>query len=62
MHLHDDLDVLVGDDAETFATKIVLVYRDPELWLRLSQNGLDNVATHFSIDAARATVRELFLS
>ncbi len=62
MHLHDGLDVLVGDDAEGFATKIALAYRDPELWLKLSQNGLDNVTRHFSIDAARATVRELFLS
>ncbi|MEO6137641.1 MAG: hypothetical protein ABIP11_03110, partial [Luteimonas sp.] len=61
-HLHDGLDVLVGDDAETFATNIALAYRDPQLWLRLSQNGLDNVARHFSIEAARATVRELFLS
>ena len=62
MHLRDGLDVLVGDDAETFATRLVLAYHDPDLWQKLSQNGLDNVARHFSIDAARATVQELFLS
>jgi hypothetical protein len=30
------------------------------LWNALSANGLDNVARHFSLDAARGVVQRLF--
>jgi hypothetical protein len=30
------------------------------LWNTLAQNGLRNVAEHFSLDAARETVRRVF--
>ena len=61
MHLVDDRDVLVADDAAGFAERIVRLYRDQPLWERLSQAGLDNVQAYFSLDAARTTVRRLFL-
>jgi GT2 family glycosyltransferase len=61
MHLTDGIDVLVGDDADAFAAQVVRLYRDPALWRRLSAAGLDNVRTHFSLDAARRTVQRLFL-
>jgi len=60
MHLRDGVDVLLADDAAGFADAVVRLYGDAALWSRLSDNGLANVATHFSLDAARATVRRVF--
>ncbi|MFL9584545.1 glycosyltransferase [Stenotrophomonas sp. AB1(2024)] len=60
MHLRDGEDVLVADDAEAFAAAVVRLYRDEALWQRLSTAGLHNVADHFSLDAARGTVRRVF--
>ena len=61
MHLEDGEDVLVADDAEGFAQAIVRLYRDEALWQRLAVGGLANVARHFSLDAARDTVRRVLL-
>ena len=60
MHLRDGEDVLVADDAEAFAAAVVRLYRDEALWQQLSSAGLRNVADHFSLDAARETVRQVF--
>ena len=60
MHLRDGKDVLVADDAAAFADSVLRLHGDEALWARLSANGRDNVARHFSLDAARAVVRELF--
>jgi GT2 family glycosyltransferase len=62
MHLRDGEDVLVADDPQAFADALVRLYEDEALWTRLARNGLDNVAAHFSLDAARQTVREVFLA
>jgi glycosyltransferase involved in cell wall biosynthesis len=62
MHLVDGEDVLVADDAEAFALAIVRLYRDEALWQRLAAGGLANVARHFSLDAARDTVRRVLLA
>ena len=61
MHLTDGEDVLVADGAAAFADALVRLYGDAALWQRLSRNGLANVQRHFSLDAARDTVRRLFL-
>lgn len=60
MHLQPGQDVLVADDAVTFAAEVVRLYQDPQLWQQLSDAGLANVAQHFSLDAARATVQRVF--
>jgi GT2 family glycosyltransferase/glycosyltransferase involved in cell wall biosynthesis len=60
MHLREGEDVLVADDAAAFADAVLRLHKDETLWSRLSANGRDNVARHFSLDAARAVVRELF--
>lgn len=62
MHLADGADVLLADDAQAFADAVLRLYRDPQLWQRLSSGGLDNVARHFSLDAARDTVRRMLLA
>lgn len=62
MHLRDGEDVLVADDPQAFADAIVRLHDDAALWQRLADNGLDSVAAHFSLDAARETVRRVFLA
>ncbi len=44
-----------------FADAVVRLYRDEALWQKLSTAGLHNVADHFSLDAARDTVRRVFV-
>jgi GT2 family glycosyltransferase len=61
MHLQDGADVLVADEPQAFADAVVRLYGDEDLWNRLSRNGLENVARHFSMDAARGVVRRIFL-
>ncbi|WP_123771306.1 glycosyltransferase [Vulcaniibacterium tengchongense] len=61
MHLRDGEDVLLADDAADFAAAVLRLYRDPALWQRLAANGLANVERHFSLDAARSTVRRVLL-
>ena len=60
MHLQPGRDVLVADDAHAFADAVLELYEDGVLWNTLAQNGLRNVAEHFSLDAARETVRRVF--
>ncbi len=60
MHLQHGHDVLVAEDAGGFATEVVRLYGDEALWNRLSANGRENVRRHFSLDAARETVRRVF--
>ncbi|WP_127564824.1 glycosyltransferase [Stenotrophomonas indicatrix] len=60
MHLRAGQDVLVADDAAGFADAVVRLYQDPVLWQQLAAAGLANVAEHFSLDAASATVQRVF--
>lgn len=53
MYTVDGHDVLLADDAQTFAERVVALYRDRTLWQRLAVNGRKNVERHFSVDAAR---------
>ena len=41
-------------------TIVVALYRDRTLWARLSVNGLGNVRSHFSFEAAEKAVRRIF--
>ena len=60
MKLHHEEGALVADDAEAFAAAIVRLYREPDLWQRLSLAGIANVEQHFSPTAALPTVRAVF--
>jgi glycosyltransferase involved in cell wall biosynthesis len=60
MHLRDGDDVLVADDAEAFCEAVLRAYREPDLWMRLSDGGLANVERHFSTAVARRAVARLF--
>jgi GT2 family glycosyltransferase/glycosyltransferase involved in cell wall biosynthesis len=61
MHLRDGEEALIADEPQAFADAVVHLYDDEALWTRLARNGLDSVAAHFSMDAARETVRRVFL-
>jgi glycosyltransferase involved in cell wall biosynthesis len=62
MHLRAGEDVLVADDAMTFAEAVVRAYHDEALWQRLAANGLLNVERHFSLEAGRDVVRRVLLA
>jgi glycosyltransferase involved in cell wall biosynthesis len=62
MHLQDGVDVLVADEAESFADAVVRLYRDQSLWELLSHHGKENVELHFSMEAAREVVRRIFFA
>lgn len=57
MNLVDGQNVLLGDDAESFAAAVIRVYTDDALWMRLSTQGLANVDRDFSVRAACAALR-----
>ncbi len=58
MYCKDGIDVLNADTPQAFAEAVVRVYQDPELWQRLSRNGLENVQRWFSFEAARRSVQQ----
>ena len=59
MHVRAGEDILVADTPQEFAAAILRVYSDEALWQTLSANGLDNVRTHFSFDAARKALQAI---
>ena len=62
MHVHAGSDVLVADKPADFAAAILRLYGDEGLWNTLSANGLANVRSHFSFDAARAALAAILPS
>ncbi len=59
MHATSGVDVLVANRADEFAASIVTLYSDEILWQTLSDNGLNNVQTHFSMDAAELALQKI---
>ena len=59
MHVEAGADVLVADDATSFADAVVRLYGDEALWTRLSSRGLANVERHFSFGSAKEAVRRI---
>ena len=62
MHLTHGENVLVADTAEAFAKEVVRLHRDRKLWECLSRNGIENVETYFSLDAARRDMGGLLVT
>jgi O-antigen biosynthesis protein len=56
MHCQHEHDVLVADNAEQFAANVVRAYHDAALWQTLSDGGIANVQSHFSLNVARVTL------
>jgi GT2 family glycosyltransferase/glycosyltransferase involved in cell wall biosynthesis len=53
-------DVLVADEPEEFARALVTLYESPELWSRLSQNGIEKTRSLYSAEVARERLKRLF--
>src|SRR5690606_37323135 len=60
MHLRPGRDVLGADDAREFAESVVRLYRDAAPCGERSVHGHENIARHFSFDAARAAIAATF--
>jgi GT2 family glycosyltransferase len=61
MYLTPGVDVLVGDDAETFANAIARAYTDEYLWAALSEGGRENIRAHFSHEVALSAITRLLV-
>lgn len=62
MFAEHERELLVADDAESFAAEVVRLYQDEDLWNRLSDASVQNVKDHFSLATARASLTALFNS
>ena len=53
MGLTNNEDVLIADLPEQFASSVVKLYSDMELWNRLSEKGIETVRKKYSLESAR---------
>jgi len=60
MFAEHERELLVAQDAESFAAEVVRLYQDEDLWNRISDASIRNVEEHFSLATARASLTELF--
>jgi len=60
MFAEHEREILVANDAESFAAEVVRLYQDENLWNRISDASVQNVENHFSLATARASLSELF--
>ncbi len=59
MHLVNERDVLVADNADGFADAVARLMDDEALWQRLREGGWDNTNQFFSRDTAKAALAPL---
>jgi GT2 family glycosyltransferase/glycosyltransferase involved in cell wall biosynthesis len=59
MEIEAGTEALVASEPAQFADEIVCLYRDPDLWLKLSDAGLANIRAHFSFEAASAALQRI---
>ena len=52
----------MAETPEEFATEVIRIYRDEDLWDQVSEAGLENVRRYFSIETARLGLQELLKS
>lgn len=57
--LVDGQNVLVADDPQEFAQKVILLCNEEELWSKLSRNSLEHIRRCFSYEMAREQFKEL---
>jgi glycosyltransferase involved in cell wall biosynthesis len=60
MFAEHERELLVAESAESFANEVVRLYQDEEMWNRLSDASVQNVEEHFSLAAARESLKTLF--
>jgi glycosyltransferase involved in cell wall biosynthesis/GT2 family glycosyltransferase len=55
--LTDGKDVLIADTTDGFVEAVVRLYSDKDLWNKLSEEGMENVRSMFSFDAAKKQLK-----
>jgi GT2 family glycosyltransferase/glycosyltransferase involved in cell wall biosynthesis len=60
MDLRPDEEILVAETPQDFAQKVVQLYTDPDLWLRLSDGGLKFVSREYSVPVIEQKLATLF--
>lgn len=60
MHLVDGENALIADSAADFASAVIRLYSDPDLWHRISATGRRQVAERFSPAAAASVLERLY--
>ena len=60
MGLIDGRDALIADTKEEFASKVVTLYRDRDLWHELSVHGKKKVETNWSPEVIKKRIKEIF--
>ncbi len=60
MFAEHNREILVAEDAKSFADEVVRLYKDEDLWNQVSDASVRNVEEHFSLRAARDSVTALF--
>jgi len=60
MFAEHERELLVAEDAESFAREVVRLYQDENLWNHLSEASVQNVEEHFSLATARDSLTTLF--
>jgi glycosyltransferase involved in cell wall biosynthesis len=60
MELANGEDILVADEPEDFARRLIELYESEELWKRLSENGIQKTRALYSPHAARKKLEFLF--
>jgi GT2 family glycosyltransferase/glycosyltransferase involved in cell wall biosynthesis len=59
IHAEHGREILVAESEQAFAKEVVRLYRDEKLWNEISDAGIKNVKSHFSVEAARKSIKEL---
>lgn len=59
MHLIDEVNILIADDAKTFATKVKHLYQNETLWHQLREAGLKNIEDYFSVSVAKKVLQSV---
>ncbi len=63
MSLTDGVNVLIADDARSFAQKVIKLYRDRILWEEIARNSIEHVANNYSMERAKEFLKnQLFVT
>jgi glycosyltransferase involved in cell wall biosynthesis len=59
IELIDGENALIANDPEEFARKVILLYKDEEMWHKLSTNSLENVRNNYLYDVIKNKLKSV---
>jgi glycosyltransferase involved in cell wall biosynthesis len=60
MKLKNEENVIIADNPNDFAEAVVRLYKDEQLWDKLSKNSINHLEEHFSVDAVKKLIKGIF--